>query len=409
MNLFVISILSLIVLQLIGRGFLETLNLRHSEEELKKKGEGQGELRPMFDYTREKSRLFLIETIFFSLVMVLLLITPLLAIAFEAFMDFGRSGRIAEAGFVLAVGLVFFSLSLPFEGWRQFVIEAKYGFNKSSLKLWWADKAKGLLLAGVVALPLLIAIFAVVETLEKTWWIAAAGIVTAFQFTVVVFYPRLIMPLFNRFSPLPAGELRERLQTLAKKAVFTASKIEIMDSSRRSNHSNAFFSGFGRFRKIVLFDTLLAQLDIDEVESVLAHEIGHYKKGHIPKRLLWSISNTFFFFWLIYFCISSDWFYPAFGFSSEIQSLAPALILFSLYGGVFTFWLNPVFNFLSRRHEYEADDYAKEIIGSPKPLIGALAKLSEKNLSNLYPHPWYSAFFYSHPTKMEREKALLST
>ena len=178
-----------------------------------------------------------------------------------------------------------------------------------------------------------------------------------------------------------------------------------MDGSKRSRHSNAFFTGFGRFRKIVLFDTLIQQLTEPELEAVLAHEIGHYKKKHIPKKLLRSaVSSALVAFYLISVLARQDWFYHSFGF--EPGSLAPALLLFGLLAGVVTFWFSPLAHWWSRRYEYQADAYAAQTMHEHQSLIGALRKLNEKNLSNLTPHPFYSGFYYSHPTLLEREQAL---
>ena len=177
-----------------------------------------------------------------------------------------------------------------------------------------------------------------------------------------------------------------------------------MDGSKRSRHSNAFFTGFKRFRKIVLFDTLIQQLTEPELEAVLAHEIGHYKKKHIPKMLLWSAVTLLLTFYVISVLAQQNWFYEAFGFHND--DIVVALLLFSLLSGVVTFWFSPLAHWWSRKHEYEADRYAADATGQPTWIINALRKLNEKNLSNLTPHPIYSRFYYSHPTLLERERAL---
>jgi len=219
-----------------------------------------------------------------------------------------------------------------------------------------------------------------------------------------VLAPVLILPLFNKFTPLPDGSLRERLVKLAKRTNFHAKSIQVMDGSKRSRHSNAFFTGFGRFRKIVLFDTLMQQLAEPELEAVLAHEIGHYKKKHIVKMLVWSAAASLVGFAAISILARRDWFYRAFGF--EPGSVVPALLLFGLLAGVVAFWFSPLAHAWSRRHEYQADAFAAQVMNESRSLIGALRKLTEKNLGNLTPHPLYSAFYYSHPTLLERERAL---
>jgi STE24 endopeptidase len=224
---------------------------------------------------------------------------------------------------------------------------------------------------------------------------------------MLVLAPVLIMPLFNKFTPLPEGTLRERLLNLASRTGFQAQSIQVMDGSKRSRHSNAFFTGFGRFRKIVLFDTLIQQLNEAELEAVLAHEIGHYKRKHILKFLALSAGGSFVAFYLLSVLASQSWFYEAFHFREH--SIASAILLFSLLSGTISFWLSPVINLWSRRYEYQADAFAAAAMREAKSLIGALRKLNEKNLSNLTPHPLYSGFYYSHPTLLEREGALGQT
>jgi STE24 endopeptidase len=213
------------------------------------------------------------------------------------------------------------------------------------------------------------------------------------------------MPLFNKLSPMPEGELRERLLELAHRTGFRCSAIDVMDGSKRSTHSNAFFTGFGRFRRIVFYDTLIAQLSPRELEAVLAHEIGHYRRGHVPKMFLLSAATSLTAFGLIAWLAGQAWFYTGFRFSSA-DGLPAALLLFALLAGLVIFWSHPLSNAWSRRHEYEADAFARAALGEAAPLVTALRKLHEKNLSNLTPHPLYSFFHYSHPTLLEREAAL---
>jgi STE24 endopeptidase len=219
-----------------------------------------------------------------------------------------------------------------------------------------------------------------------------------------VLAPVLILPLFNRFTPLPEGSLRERLLGLAERTRFRAQSIQVMDGSKRSRHSNAFFTGFGRLRRIVLFDTLIQQLAEAELEAVLAHEIGHFKKKHIPKMLAATALGSLAGFYLISLMARQPWFYASFGFA--FGSIVPALLLFALLSGLATFWISPLAHWWSRRYEYQADAFAAQVMREPRSLIGALRKLNEKNLGNLTPHPLYSRFYYSHPALLERERAL---
>jgi STE24 endopeptidase len=270
--------------------------------------------------------------------------------------------------------------------------------------LWISDKLKGMLLLVVIGFPLLWLLLALVNWAGEAWWIWGFALMFGFQLLMLILYPKLILPLFNKLTPLPAGELRDRLLALGERTGFRASTIEVIDGSKRSGHSNAFFTGFGRFRRIVLFDTLIAQLTVAELEAVLAHEIGHYRRGHIPKMIVLSAAMLLGGFAVIAWLARSAWFNRAFGFPPG--EIAPSLLLFGLLSGLATFWFSPLLNLLSRKHEYEADAFARDAVGGFGPMIDALRKLAQKNLSNLTPHPWFSAFHYSHPTLVEREAAL---
>jgi STE24 endopeptidase len=263
---------------------------------------------------------------------------------------------------------------------------------------------KGLLLALVLGYPLSVLILKIVQWTTVWWWLWAWGVVLAFQLLIGLLAPVLILPLFNKFTPLPEGGLRERLLDLAKRTQFRARSIQLMDGSKRSRHSNAFFTGLGRFRKIVLFDTLVQQLTEPELEAVLAHEIGHFKKKHIPKMLGFAAACSLVGFYLISVLARQEWFYRAFGF--EPKNVAPALLLLGLLAGTVTFWFSPLIHWWLRRYEYQADAFAARVMSGTQSLIGALRKLNEKNLSNLTPHPYYSGFYYTHPTLLEREQAL---
>lgn len=321
------------------------------------------------------------------------------------------TGWLGDAGWSSALFLVavMFLLSipaLPLEYWAQFKLEARFGFNRSSPGLWIADKLKGAAVGVSIGFPLLWLLISLVDWLGASWWIYGFAVFFGFQLIMLALYPMLILPLFNKLAPLPEGPFKDRLMALADRTGFKAKTIQVMDGSKRSAHSNAFFTGFGRFRRIVLYDTLIEQLSEDEIEAVLAHEIGHYKKGHIPKTIAIMAVLTLGGFWLVSYLAASPWFFEGFGFAQA--NLAIAFLLFSILGGLLMFWVGPLFNALSRKHEYEADAFARDAVGGWRPLSAALRRLSEKNLSNLTPHPVYSGFHYSHPTLLEREKALRS-
>jgi STE24 endopeptidase len=337
-------------------------------------------------------------------VLLLILFTGVLAWAFGSFrQQFGDSAW-SMAAFLLLVGVGLSLPGLPLDWYDQFRLEERFGFNTTTAKLWWLDRVKGLALSVLLGYPLLLLILALARWSGAAWWIWAWAALLAFQLLMAVLAPVIILPLFNKFTPLPEGSLRARLLALAGRTQFRAQSVQVMDGSKRSRHSNAFFTGFGKFRKIVLFDTLLQQLDEGELEAVLAHEIGHYKKRHIPKMLLASSAGTLAGFYLLSRLTRQPWFLHSFGF--EPGNLVLALLLFGLLSGVVTFWLSPLAHAWSRRYEYQADAFAAKVMEGSRALISALRKLNEKNLSNLTPHPLYSGFYYSHPTLMERERAL---
>ena len=366
--------------------------------------------RKSVDYTLARSRFGKIADAFNTLLLIIVLFSGVLPWAYRlAVTQLGVSFW-AMAAFLFLVGMALSVPGLPFDWYAQFKLEDRFGFNTTTMKTWLLDRVKGFVLTALLGLPLLALLLKIISWAGASWWSWAWGAVLVFQLLLMLIAPALIMPLFNKFTPLAEGALRERLFALARRTGFPTRSIDVMDGSKRSRHSNAFFTGFGRFRKIVLFDTLIAQLSEPELEAVLAHEIGHYKKRHIVKMLGASALGLLLAFAALAWLARQDWFYRAFGFtpadSFAPASIVPAMLLFALLAGTVSFWLSPLMNLWSRRFEYEADAFAREVMTEAQPLIGALRKLNEKNLSNLTPHPLYSGFYYSHPTLLERETAL---
>jgi STE24 endopeptidase len=352
------------------------------------------------NYTLARSRFGQLETTFDALILSGLLFFGVLAWAYDLLRGMLGVSVGAQAGAIFLIPVVLSLLSLPF-GWAaQFRLEARFGFNTTTPGTWWTDRVKGLLLTFLLGYPLLVLILKTVEWAGALWWLWAWITLVAFQIGALLLAPVFILPLFNRFTPLPDGSLRQRLVALAGRTLFPHRQIMVMDGSRRSRHSNAF-------RRIVLFDTLIAQLDPAELEAVLAHEIGHYKLGHIPRLLLVSLLSSLALFWILGQMASHPGFTAAFGFTHP--GIGPLLLLALIFGGVLSFWLAPLLNGWSRRHEYQADQFAVQATGTIQPLLHALRKLSRDNLSNLTPHPLYSRFHYSHPTLLERETALRHT
>ncbi|HEX9049499.1 MAG TPA: M48 family metallopeptidase [Anaeromyxobacter sp.] len=321
-------------------------------------------------------------------------------------------GALARAGveganrFVAFLGLLALAssvASLPFGAWRTFVLEARFGFNRTAPRTWLADRAKGLLVEVALGVPLLYAVYGFMRFAGRLWWVWLFVFLSAFQLFMLWLYPAVIAPLFNRFQPLPDGALRARLEALAREAGFRNRGLYVMDASRRSGHSNAYFTGILRPR-IVLFDTLVERMSVDEAASVLAHEIGHYRAHHVHRRLAVGLASTLAALLVLSRLVPWPPLHHAFGFAQP--TLHGAVALLALGGGAFVFWLQPLASVLSRRHEYEADRFAVRFARAPAALKSALLRLNGENLSNLHPHPWYSAWHYSHPVLVERLAAI---
>ena len=408
--------LALIIARVVAELWLRQLNERHVRAHRNEVPPAFREMidhvtyRRSVDYTLSKSRFGKVVELFDALLLVALLFSDVLPWVFGRFTVAFGTASLAMAGFLFATAVGLRIVSLPFAWYAQFKLEDRFGFNTTALKTWALDRVKGLLLALLFGFPLLVLVLKLIEWTGPNWWIWAATVVIGFQLLLLQVAPVVIMPLFNKFTPLPDCPLRERLFALAERTDFPTRSIEVMDGSKRSRHANAFFTGFGRLRKIVLFDTLIAQLAEPELESVLAHEIGHYKKHHVVKLLVISIFGVVTGFAAVAWLARQPGFYRAFGFEYHpgfaAANIVPALLLFALLAGTISFWFSPLLRLWSRRFEYDADAFACMTMGDAQPVIQALRKLSEKNLSNLTPHPLYSGFYYSHPTPLERERAL---
>ncbi|MEO6985489.1 MAG: M48 family metallopeptidase [Paralcaligenes sp.] len=294
-------------------------------------------------------------------------------------------------------------LGLPFSIWRKFKLEAKFGFNRVTPRLFIIDSTKGLLLGLLFGLPLCALVLWVMANTGAWWGWWAWCIWVIFNLLVLWLFPTLIAPLFNKFVPLDNPELTARIQTLAKRCGFALRGLFVMDGSRRSAHGNAYFTGFGRSRRIVFFDTLLSRLNVDEVEAVLAHELGHFKHKHIIKRMFVSFTLALVFFLLLHWLSGQVWFYTQLGVLPQLGRAndALALILFFLVTPTFTFWAAPLASWLSRRDEFQADRYAVEQC-TAQPLVAALIKLYDDNAATLTPDPIHSAFYDSHPPAVLR-------
>ncbi len=308
-------------------------------------------------------------------------------------------GILRELALIAGVAVVMMLVELPLSLYRTFVIEERYGFNKTTLRLFWIDFAKGLLLGAALGLPLAATVLWLMARMGELWWLYAWLTWMAFNIVMLAVYPTWIAPLFNKFSPLTDPAMKGRVERLLDRCGFKVKGLMVMDGSRRSSHGNAYFTGFGKTKRIVFFDTLLARLAPQEVEAVLAHELGHFKLKHVIKRIAGIFAMSLGFLWLLGALLDQPWFYTGLGVTTP--STAMALILFSIVIPVFTFPFQPLGAMLSRQHEFEADAYATQYTPA-SDLIAALVKLYKDNASTLTPDPLHSAFYDSHPPAMTR-------
>ncbi|TMG74786.1 MAG: M48 family metallopeptidase [Betaproteobacteria bacterium] len=318
----------------------------------------------------------------------------------------GAWGRILEAGgyahgiaLIASVAVISGVVDLPFGLYRTFVIEARFGFNRMSLALFLADLAKLAALGALLGIPLVFLVLWLMAKMGGAWWLYVWLAWVAFNLLLATIYPTLIAPLFNRFAPLEDADLRGRIESLLAKCGFRARGLFVMDSSKRSSHGNAYFTGFGAAKRIVLFDTLISRLAPPEIVAVLAHELGHFARRHVWKRMALVFGASLALLWLLGWLIGQDWFYAALGVRS--QGTAIALVLFFMTVPVFTFLLQPLASLYSRLHEFEADAYAARHADA-RDLVRALVKLYRDNAATLTPDPLHSAFYDSHPPAVTR-------
>lgn len=346
------------------------------------------------DYTLAKTRLERIEIVISVTLLLIWTVGGGLNALDHLWTSFELSPLLTGTGFLISLFIIMAILDIPMALYRTFKLEAKFDFNRTTPATFFGDQAKQLMLLVLIGLPLVILILWLMENMGQYWWLWVWAVWTGFGLFMMWAYPAFIAPLFNKFEPLEDGDLRERIQTLLSRCGFTSNGIFVVDGSRRSGHGNAYFTGLGRNKRIVFFDTLLNSLSPAEIEAVLAHELGHFHHKHIFKRIvmmtLFSLAGLALLGWLI----EQPWFFAALG--MQQASLHGALALFLLVVPVFTFFLHPLMAWSSRRHEFEADAFAATVSNADE-LIKALVKLYEENASTLTPDPLYSAFHDTHP------------
>ncbi|HZW24705.1 MAG TPA: M48 family metallopeptidase [Gallionella sp.] len=346
------------------------------------------------DYTSAKTRFGMIGALFDAAL--LLAFTVMGGIQFVAEFCNGWFDTPMTQGVATIVSVLMISslLEAPFGLYHTFVIEERFGFNKMTFALYLKDAFKGLLLGAALGLPLLFGVLWLMSAMGEYWWLYVWLVWMAFNLLVLFIYPTFIAPMFNKFTPLQDEAMKARIEALLAKCGFTSSGLFVMDGSKRSAHGNAYFTGFGKTKRIVFFDTLLARLSGNEVEAVLAHELGHFKRRHVIKRIVATFAMSLGFLWLLGQLMQTGWFYEGLGVTTP--STALALLLFFMILPVFSFLLHPLMSAYSRKHEFEADAYAAQQTDK-NDLVNALVKLYQDNAATLTPDPLYSKFYDSHP------------
>ena len=348
------------------------------------------------DYTLEKGKLANIDGIVSIITLLLLTLGGVINWSFSFWASVISSPLTAGIAATATIFLLMTLIEIPSSWYQTFVIEEKFGFNKSSIQQFIKDHLMQLGLGAVIGLPLLGLILWVMNAVGSLWWLWAWGILISFSLLMSWLYPTVIAPLFNKFTPMEDGALKERISGLLARCGFNSQGIFIMDGSKRSGHGNAYFTGLGNNKRIVFFDNLVASLDDEELEAVLAHELGHFRCKHVIKMLVATSIMTLISFAVLGILINQDWFYTGLGVVVEQKSNAVALLLFMLISSSFTFFMQPISAYFQRQFEFEADDFAAANAKASK-LVSGLVKLYEENASTLTPDPLYSAFHYSHP------------
>jgi STE24 endopeptidase len=403
------ALLASFLILFVGRTTLRYVLQRLNMSNLKARGKvipavfageiDEATLGKIVDYTYDNSRMATKEDLFGDVadLAVLFLLVPSIV------------DRLAVPNIhIIVQALIFFGVlaaiggivDLPFQLYETFVLERKYGFSTITWKVWTVDLVKSVVLSVILGGIMISAFMAFISYLPKSWWFWGWIFFTLFELVLLWLYPVLIAPLFNRYEPVKDESLKEKIFALLDKVGLAAKGIYQVDAGKRSRHTNAYFTGIGRTKRIVLFDTLLASHSHDEIISVLAHEIGHWKKKHIVKQLIFAIGAALAVLYLAYSVLPWPVLYSAFRLGHT--PVYAGLFLVSIYLGALKFFLSPLAAALMRKYEREADAMAFQLTGNPQPMINALKRLAKDNLSNLYPHPFYVWFYYSHPPLLER-------
>jgi len=407
MNFIAIIIIVTIVVDLLLHLISDALNLKMLQNKVPEAFEGIFDAERYAksqDYLKVNTRFGWVSTVFNTLVMLVFWFGGGFALLDNWARSLGQGPVVTGLIYIGVLMLAYGIIAQPFSLYATFVIEERFGFNKTTLKTYVTDLAKGFVLAILLGTPLLAGILAFFEYTGAIAWLFCWAAVTLYMLFIQFIAPTWIMPLFNKFSPLEEGDLRERIFAYAQSIEYPLANVFVMDGSKRSGKSNAFFTGFGKNKRIVLFDTLIEQHTVDELLAVLAHEMGHYKKKHILQGMLIAVIQTGVMFFLLSFFISFQGLFDAF--YLEQTSVYAGLIFFGMLYSPIDFFLGILSQMRSRRNEYQADRFSVETTRNPAAMIGALKKLAVHNLSNLVPHPFYVFLNYSHPPVLRRVEAI---
>lgn len=415
-NIFVIIFLAGALLQFALNQFLEYVDYKHRAKhgrEIPEELTGHIDaetLEKTCRYEDAKYFFWIPKNITSLIVSLVLLFSGFYPFVFEGLWNWCGRPFVSVFLFLIITSIPSEVIDIPFALYKEFKLEKKFGFSTMTLKLWLLDELKGIIVNLIIMVPLIYIMVALFEHCQNWWWLLLGTVYVVFSLGISIIYPLFIAPLFNKFEPLEQGELRSKLEVLLEKCGFKAEGLFVMDASKRSRHSNAYFTGFGKSKRVVLYDTLIAQLTPEEIESVLGHELGHYKHHHIVKRLAVMIPLIFAVLFAINLMINNAALYEGFGFNVSNGVLPHMhsiglfflMIVFGGYGDL----LGPVTNYFSRRDEFQADAFAKKVCGTGEHIITGLVKLNKENLSEITPPAIYSIFNYSHPPLLERIRAL---
>lgn len=408
-NWFFLLFLFFYVAYLVVEIGLDLLNLRHIDQHKSKIPAlfqgiySEADYAKSIEYTKAKTHFKIFGLITKTIVLFAMIFTGFFGLVDTWLQSFIADTFIRGVAYPFVIMAVFYVLGLPESYYYQFVIEERFGFNRMDIKTFVLDQVKSIALGIVFGVPLIAALLWIITKSGDNWWFYGFMLIMGFQIFTAAIYPVVLAPIFNKFVALKEGSLKDRIHALAKKVHFKMAGIFTIDGSKRSSHSNAFFAGLGSMRRIVLFDTLIEKHSEDEIVSVIAHEMGHNVKKHIQKSLILSSLITLASFYILALCLKWPLFFEAFGASPSIHV---GLVLFFLFSSVFMFPISPLFTKLSRKNEFEADEFSVHTTKDKEHLKSSLVKLTKENLGNLVPHPWYSAYHYSHPTTLERVKAI---